>query len=89
MKSHITKRFRKAFKQLPKQIQHQGKESYKRFKQNPYHPSLHFKRIHSTQPIYSVRISLDYRAVGMLEGDAILWFWIGSHENYNRLLSQF
>ncbi len=39
-------------------------------------------------PIYSVRIGLDYRALGVREGDDIVWFWIGSHADYDRLVSQ-
>lgn len=62
MTSHTTARFRKAFKRLPKQIQRQAREAYKLFRQDPYHPSLRFKRVHPTRPIYSVRISVDYRA---------------------------
>lgn len=88
MKSHTTRRFRKVFAKLPASIQQQARESFARFSQNPYHPSLHFKRIHSTQPIYSARISLSYRTVGVLEGDTIIWFWIGSHEDYDNLLKQ-
>jgi mRNA-degrading endonuclease RelE of RelBE toxin-antitoxin system len=86
--SHTTERFRKAFKALPKHIQRQAREAYGRFKQDPYHPSLRFKQVHPVKPIYSVRISRDYRALGVLEGDEIIWFWIGSHAGYNRLLSQ-
>jgi mRNA-degrading endonuclease RelE of RelBE toxin-antitoxin system len=88
MKSHTTRRFRKAFEKLPASIQQQAREAFARFLQNPYHPSLHYRRVHSTQPIYSARISLNYRAVGVLEGDTMIWFWIGSHEDYNNLLNQ-
>ncbi len=88
MISHTTTRFRKAFKDLPKSVQRQAKEAYKLFKQNPHHPSLRFKQVHSTKPIYSVRISLDYRALGAREGDEMIWFWIGSHADYDKLISQ-
>ncbi len=37
--------------------------------------------------MYSVRVGLEHRAVGMLEGDTITWFWIGAHDGYDRLLS--
>jgi hypothetical protein len=59
LKSHTTERFRKAFKMLPERVRRQAREAYKLFEQNPYHPSLHFKPIHPTRPIYSVRISRD------------------------------
>ena len=58
------------------------------WKQNPYHPSLQFKPIHPSKPIYSVRIGIGWRAVEVKDNDTIVWFWIGSHEEYNNLISQ-
>jgi hypothetical protein len=55
---------------------------------NPFHPSLGFKQVHPTKLIYSVRITRYYRALGVKEGDTIVWFWIGSHEQYERLLKE-
>ena len=54
--------------------------------ENPSHPSLQFKKIHASEPIYSVRVTLGYRAVGLLEQGEVTWFWIGSHADYDRLL---
>jgi len=88
MRSRTTERFRKAFKRLPEQVQRQAREAYKLFRQNPYHPSLRFKQVHPTRPIYSVRISIDYRALGVRDGDEIIWFWIGSHSDYDKLISR-
>lgn len=87
MISHTAERFRKALKDLPKPVQQQARKAYKLFSQNPYHPSLHFKQIHSHQPIYSVRIDRDYRAVGVRNGDEMVWFWIGPHAEYDKLIS--
>ena len=72
MTSRITANFRKAFASLPSQVQRQARRAYRLFQENPRHPSLHYKRVHPTQPIYSVRISKDYRAVGILAGDEML-----------------
>ncbi len=88
MKSRTTFSFRKAFATLPKQVQNQAREVYRQFKRDPNYPSLRFKKVHPELPIYSARINKDYRAVGQLEGDIIIWFWIGSHTDYERLLSQ-
>jgi len=88
MISHTTERFRKAFAQLPKEIQTQAKDAHQQFQEDPFYPSLRFKRVHSTKPIYSVRISGDYRAVGIQSGGEIVWFWIGSHNDYDKLLAQ-
>jgi len=88
MISHTTARFRKAYRQLPTPIRKQAKAAYKLFQQNPRHPSLHFKQVHPSRPIYSVRASLDYRAIGVREGETLIWFWIGSHADYDKLLTQ-
>jgi mRNA-degrading endonuclease RelE of RelBE toxin-antitoxin system len=89
VKSHTTTQFRRAFAKLPESVQKQTREAYRKFQQDPGHPSLRFKKVHSELPIYSARISKDYRAVGQLEGDAVIWFWVGSHAEYDKLLSQF
>jgi hypothetical protein len=38
------------------------------------------------EPVYSARVSLGWRALGLLEGDTVTWFWIGSHADYEKLL---
>jgi hypothetical protein len=86
--SHTTAQFRKIFRELPAEVQRQARRAYRIFQQNPNHPSLRFKPVHPTRPIYSARISSDYRAVGILEADEIVWYWIGSHAEYDKLLSQ-
>jgi hypothetical protein len=86
MKSRTTERFRKLFRALPDETQKQGREAYRLFKQNPHHPSLRFK--HIVGSVYSVRITLDYRAVCTRDGEEVVWFWVGSHSDYNRLVSQ-
>ncbi len=88
MKSQTTRRFRESFARLPKSVQRQARVAYRLFQQNPTHPSLHFKTIQAAGSIYSVRISLDYRALGLREADVMIWFWIGSHADYDKLVSQ-
>jgi len=86
MKSRTTERFRKAFSGLPDRIREQARTAYRLFQQNPFHPSLHFKQVHPSKPIFSVRISREYRALGVMQADTIVWFWIGSHSDYDNLL---
>lgn len=88
MKSITTKSFRDLLSQLPIDIQEKANDAYLQFQQNLNHPSLRFKKVHSSLPIYSARITKNYRAVGQLDGDVVIWFWIGSHREYERLLSQ-
>ena len=73
---------------LPKDVRRQARNSYRLFMQNTNHPSLRFKKVHNTEPIYSVRINVDYRAVGVIDGEEIVWFWIGPHTEYDKLLSR-
>jgi hypothetical protein len=55
--------------------------------ENPFHPSLHFKCINTEEDVWAVRVTLGFRAVGILEGDTVTWFWIGSHDEYERFFS--
>ena len=88
MNSPTTRRFREAFKALPEHVQRRAREAYRLFRLDPHHPSLRWKRISPTHPIYSVRIGIDYRALGVLDGEDLIWFWIGSHAEYDRLISK-
>ena len=63
-------------------------EAYRVLSEDPSHPSLNFKQVHSSRPIFSARVSLGYRALAIREGDALIWFWIGSHNDYSNLLSR-
>ena len=86
MTSRGTPDFWTAYRALPSEIRNAARKAYELFRQNPQHPSLQFKKVHDRDPIYSVRVTLAYRAVGLLENDEITWFWIGSHGDYDRLL---
>lgn len=88
MISKTTRRFRQMLAKLPSNVRHQAKEAYRLFRQNPNHLSLRFKKVHDTEPIYSARINIDYRAVGVLDGNEIVWFWIGPHGEYDKLLDR-
>ncbi|MEQ8996510.1 MAG: hypothetical protein RID53_08400 [Coleofasciculus sp. B1-GNL1-01] len=88
MKSRTTAQFRKAFADLPKQVQEQARTAYRQFKQDPWHSSLRFKQVHPKLPIYSARVSKSYRAVGVYNENDIVWFWIGSHADYDKIISQ-
>ena len=88
MISRTTEKFRVLFALLPNVIKVQAKVAYQQFKKDPYHSSLQFKRIHSNKPIYSVRVNIDYRAVGIIKDNEIVWFWIGSHNVYDKLLKK-
>ena len=65
MNSRTTKRFRQMLAKLPTNIRQQVKEAYRLFTENLRYPSLQFKKVHNTEPIYAVRININYRAVGV------------------------
>ena len=86
MNSHITQSFRESFAKLSATVQAQAKAAYRRWRDNPSHPSLHFKPVRSNADCYSVRIGQHYRAVAVKQDDHYIWFWIGSHSVYDKLL---
>jgi len=88
MTSRTTRRFRELLALLPTHVRSQARDSYQLFRQNPSHPGLHFKKVHLDPPTYSARVGIGYRAVGVVEDDTIIWFWIGSHADYDKLLEQ-
>lgn len=88
MKSRTTRRFRDLLAVLPAHVRQQAREAYRLFQQNPAHPGLRFKQVYANPPIYSVRVGISYRAVGVLDGDTIVWYWLGSHADYDKLLAQ-
>ena len=87
MKSKRTRRFRELFAELPGPVQRQASEAYRLFQANPSHPGLAFKQVSSHGPTYSVRIGLHYRALAIRKSEEVIWFWIGSHADYDKMLS--
>lgn len=81
-------RFRKAYAELPDAVRVRARAAYRLFQHDPHHPSLHFKQVHPRRPIFSAQVGLGYRALGVLDTDTVVWFWIGSHADYDRLISQ-
>ena len=73
---------------MPPQVQAQARLAYELFREDPYHPSLRFKQVHASRPIFSARVGLAYRALAVREEDEVIWFWIGSHADYDDLLGR-
>lgn len=87
MRSRTTSQFRRLLHELPDHVQLQAQQVYELFRDNPGHPGLQFKRVNSgNPPVYSARVGLQYRALGVDRGEYLLWFWIGSHSAYERML---
>jgi hypothetical protein len=77
--SLTTEAFWRSFHELPAKDQERARSAHSQWRENPDQPGLRFKRVHARKPIYSVRVSLDVRAVGVVSGHDIIWFWIASH----------
>lgn len=88
MKSSITKTFRKEFRKLPESVKEQVLKTYEIWQSDPYQGSLQFKLVSQRQPIYSARVGLNYRVLGLVDNNHIYWFWIGSHAEYDELLKR-
>jgi hypothetical protein len=78
--------FRALYDQLPAKVRKAADASYELWKENPWHPSLHFKQIQSQHDVYSVRIGQGHRALGVRHGETMIWFWIGGHDEYVRVI---
>ncbi len=85
MKSSTTPEFWKAYAALSLEMKQQAQKAYQLWKENPSHPSLHFKKVGKN--LWSARITDGYRALALKKGDDYYWFWIGSHQDYDALLS--
>jgi len=86
VKSVTTEQFRQLYAKAPQERQLRIRRAYRLWCLDPKHPSLRFKKVHNNLPIYSARVDLDWRAVGVLKNDTVVWFWVGAHEHYEALL---
>ncbi len=83
MKHRATRRFWKAYADLPEDVQERARQAYALLRADPRHPSLHFKK---TGPFWSARVDIDHRALGYRTNDGFIWVWIGLHDEYMRLI---
>ena len=83
MRHFATERFWRLYAELPHPIQRLADKNFDLLKENPRHPSLHFKKVGQ---LWSARVGAHYRALATEEGDDFVWFWIGNHDEYDRLI---
>ena len=84
MNSSILPSFWIEYRKLNEDVRQSARKAYRLWADNTFHPSLHFKCINSEESIWCVRITRSYRALGILDGDSVTWFWIGSHDDYEK-----
>lgn len=85
MKSFTTSDFWKAYADLNSEMKEQARKAYRIWRENPSYPSLHFKKVGKN--LWSVRITEDYRALALKQGEDYYWIWIGSHDEYDAFLN--
>ena len=85
MKYRATPDFWYYYRQLPSYIQDLADKCYELLKQDSYYPSLHFKKV---DRFWTVRIGIHYRAIAVVDGQEMAWFWIGHHAEYDKILQK-
>jgi hypothetical protein len=85
VKSRLEQGFLDCLRRVPEDVRRKARKNYRLWLDNPQHPSLGFKPIGATG-IWSVRVGIGWRALGLVADDTITWFWIGSHADYDTLI---
>lgn len=89
MRSIRTVRFKALYERLPEGAQREADDAFRHFTSDPNHPGLNFERIQGPKAtIYSARVGRNHRALAGRDGDTWVWFWIGSHSEYDKLLDR-
>ena len=83
MKHAASPEFWAAFDALPDQVKASAKKQFQLLKIDPRHPSLQFKK---AGRYWSARVTLGYRAAAVIHDERFIWFWIGSHTEYEKVL---
>jgi hypothetical protein len=85
MKHFASPSFWECYEKLPIDIKNLAEKNFKILKKSLYHPSLHFKKVNY---YWSVRVGTRYRALAVEIQEDLLWFWIGTHAEYDKLLEK-
>ncbi len=86
MRHRANPKYWKFYEQLPEEIQKLSDANFELLKNDPRQPSLHFKKVGR---MWSARVGIHYRAAAVEDGSDIVWFWIGHHSEYDRLIGRF
>jgi len=84
IRSSTTPDFWAAYGALPSEVKARTRVAYRLWRQNPRHPSLQFKKAGN---VWSIRVGGGHRALALFQDDVFHWFWIGTHDEYERLLA--
>lgn len=78
-----TPEFWACYHKLPEDVRKLARKNYRLWSVEPFHPSLHFKKVSGGN--WSARVGIHYRAIGKFMKNSFLWEWIGTHSEYDRL----
>jgi hypothetical protein len=78
-----TARFWRCYRALPARVRTRADRSFALLREDPRRPSLHLKKVGI---FWSVRVDVAHRAIAVADGDDFIWVWVGSHDEYNRLI---
>ena len=84
MNSKTLPSFWEKYERLEKSVRERARKIFRLWAENPFHPSLHFKCVNAEEKIWSIRITIGIRAVGIMENDTVTWYWIGDHDEYRK-----
>ena len=85
MKHFTSPKFWEHYNKLPSNIHAIADKNFELLKKNQHHPSLHLKKVNQ---YWSFRVGLKYRALALEISENLIWFWIGNHTDYERLIEQ-
>lgn len=80
-------RYWRHYRALPAEVRETADKAFALLRTDPFHPSLHFKKVGWTKQLWWVRVGMHYRALGMDKPEGVVWFWIGPHSEYDTLLT--
>ncbi|WP_420454150.1 type II toxin-antitoxin system RelE family toxin [Rubrivirga sp.] len=83
MNHFATPSFWSAYRALPGEVQSVADKNFDLLKNNPRHPSLRLKKVGA---FWSARVGRNHRAVARDRSEGLVWFWIGPHAQYDRLI---
>lgn len=83
MRHRTTPRFWERYASLPNDVRQLADKSFELLKGNARHPSLRFKKIGD---LWSARVGLAHRALAIEDGEDFIWVWIGTHDDYERII---
>jgi len=83
VRHQASRRFWQCYEGLSPSVRELADKCFELLKENPRHPSLHLKKVGR---FWSARVGKGHRVLAVQQGEALVWFWIGDHDTYDRLI---